>query len=459
MRLLLLFLITFQLGSFISSSVEAEESVELSSRLNIVVGKSLTLTIEEQSTDIIVGDPDVADVVIVGPNRLYVLGKSLGTTNVRVLGTDGVVLGIYDLVVGADLVEAERALQSAFPNHPIRVHSVNGGLRLSGSLPDQESIDRAMQIARSFLRNQLLQSGGGQSGSDGDAGGDLVINTLTISDPPQVYLSVQIIEVSRSVSQRLNSSLSQFEATVNSSGVQIAGGPLSTLNIAIDALSANGLARLLATPTLTAQSGETASFLAGGEVLIPSETADGGATTTEKEFGVRLTFTPQVLMGGSIRLQLEPEVSQIDELATATGSLPAFTTRRASTTVTLRDGESFVIAGLLQSNQTRGIDRLPGLGDIPVVGALFRDSALTDTATDLMIVVTPSLTRPISQISTLDLPTDDRRAASGWDFFAEGMQEVSTYTLEDALRGREITGSFGPMLQIGGNGAFTGVGE
>lgn len=414
-------------------------------RLLIVSGKSVVLSHDEEISNLAVGNAEIADVVILGPQSFYVLGKSLGTTNVQVFGPEGTVQGVYDLVVGADLQEAEQALHAAFPDHPIRAYSVNGGIRLAGSLPDASAIDRAIAIAQSFLRN--------------NASGELVINTLTISDPPQVFLSVQIIEVSRSVSQQLTSSLAQYDGTLTSSGFELAGGPLSSLTVQLEALSANGLARLLATPTLTAQSGEQASFLAGGEVPVITPDGNGGTQTEYKEFGVRLDFRPQVMNGNTIRLELEPSVSQIDSIATVDGNLPAFSTRRANTTVTLKDGESFVIAGLLQSNQTRGSDRFPVLGDLPIVGALFRDSVLNDTATDLMIVVTPTLTQPVTDVASIDLPSDDRSAATGWDFFGTGLQEVSTYRLEDALAGKSIEGAFGHVISMGAEGVMVGAGR
>lgn len=414
-------------------------------RLLIVSGKSVTLSRDLEIANLAVGNSEIADVVILSPKTFYILGKSLGTTNVQVFAPDGTVETIYDLVVGADLEETQLALHAAFPDHRIKAYSVNGGIRLAGSLPDTQAIERAIQIAQAFLRN--------------NPGGELVINTLTISDPPQVFLSVQIIEVSRSVSQQLTSTLGTLNGRLDSSGFELSGGPLSSLSIQLEALSANGLARLLATPTLTAQSGEEASFLAGGEVPVQTPTEDGGLQTEYKEFGVRLNFRPQVMNGNTIRLELEPSVSQLDSVATASGNLPSFATRRVNTTVTLKNGESFVIAGLLQSNQSRGSDRFPLLGDLPIVGALFRDSVLNDTSTELMIIVTPTLTQPVVDASSIALPSDDRRAASGWDFFGTGLQEVSSYRLEDVLVGKNIKGSFGHVLNIGAEGVMVGTGR
>lgn len=429
----------------------------LGERHLVVVGKSRIVELEVPFSEIIVGDPGIADVVVMNPNRLYLLGRALGTTNVQFLDEDGRAVHVIDLVVGADIAEAKGALDAAFPDHPIRVHSVNGGIRLSGSLPDEEAIERALAIAQTFLRND----GGAQTFLRNDGGaenGEQVINTLTVSDPPQVFLSVRIIEVARSASSELTSSLSRLSVEATNSDVgQWSLGPL---DFTLEALAQNGLARLLATPTLTAQSGQTASFLAGGEVAVPVPDGEGGTQIEFKEFGVRLTFTPKVIDASAIQLALEPEVSQIGLAGAEQGSESlTFTTRRANTTVTLASGESFAIAGLLQNNQARASARLPFLGDIPVIGALFRDSTLRDSTTDLLILVTPSLTQPTRDPASIPLPTDGRRAASGWDFFAEGNQEVSTYTLRDALGGRQINGFFGPMLSMGSQGAMTGSGR
>jgi pilus assembly protein CpaC len=423
------------------SGIVAQNDQAQSERMLVVVGKSQVIELDAAFSEVIVGNPNVADVVVMKPDKLYLLGKALGTTNVQFLGPDGEVVRILDLVVGADLGEADKALAAAFPDHKVHVHSVNGGIRLSGSLPDQDTIDRALEIAQNFLATQ----GGG--GSD-------VINTLSISDPPQVFLSVKIIEVARTAGQELTSSLSQLSVQGTDSSVD--QWTLGPLDFAIDALAENGLARLLATPTLTAQSGETAAFLAGGEVPITITDENGNETTSFKEFGVRLTFTPRVINGTSIRLELEPEVSQISAAAAQSVDVPSFTTRRANTTVTLEDGESFAIAGLLQNNKSRLSSRFPFLGDVPVIGALFRDSTLSDNTTDLLILVTPSLTQPTKDLSRIELPTDDRQAADGWNFFAEGKHEVSTYKLRDALNGLDIDGPFGPILEAGTEGVMRG---
>jgi pilus assembly protein CpaC len=423
--------------------VEAQAKPGHGERLLVVIGKSEVLDIDTPFSEIIVGNPNIVDVVVMRPDSLYLLGKSLGTTNVQFLGPEGQILQIIDLVVGADIGEAKTALDAAFPDYPLQVHSVNGGIRLSGSLPDEEAIERAMEIAQKFLR----------SGGEGDS----VINTLSMSDPPQVFLSVRIIEVARSVSQELSSSLSSL--SVEATDASVDQWTLGPLDFTLEALAQNGLARLLATPTLTAQSGETASFLAGGEVPVPVPDGEGGNTIQFKEFGVRLTFTPKVIDGKSIRLQLEPEVSQVEAAVNQSVDTPSFTTRRANTTVTLNDGESFAIAGLLQNNQTRISARFPFLGELPVIGALFRDSTLRDSATDLLILVTPSLTQPTADASSINKPTDDRKAAYGWNFFAEGKHEVSTYKLRDALSGKEIEGPFGPILNSGSSGVMRGAGR
>ena len=206
----------------------------------------------------------------------------------------------------------------------------------------------------------------------------------------------------------------------------------------------------MATPTLTAISGATASFLAGGEVPVVVA-ADGGSQVIYKTYGVTLEFTPYVQENGLIRLDLRPEVSVID---TSQGINPSFLTRRAQTTVELRDGESFVIAGLLQSEETRSVVGLPSLGELPVIGALFRNSTLKDNNTELLIVVTPTLTRPIPPNGSVNSPLENTQATQGADLFIDGRLERSTYGLVDLIRGTGVIGHYGPILSFGKPGAY-----
>jgi pilus assembly protein CpaC len=333
-------------------------------RLTLVLGKSEFVDFETPFATVVVGNPAIADAVVMSQQRFYLLGHSIGTTNVQVLDAEGNVVAIYDLVVGADIEELDRALSSALPNAAITVHSVNGRIRLSGSVEDDLAMSRALEIAANFSS-------------------DPVINTLIVRDPKQVFLKVQIIEAVRTVGQELGLDISTVNLSIGGESVQNyapmeqAASVTSafTLDANLRALVDNGLARYLAAPTLSALSGETASFLAGGETPIPVSTQDSSSITF-KEFGVRLNFTPQVMDGGLINLNLEAEVSQVDLSNSYTegdNTVPGFSTRRAQTTVELRNGESFVIAGLLQSSEIRGSSQYPWLGDVPIPGAAVQD--------------------------------------------------------------------------------------
>jgi pilus assembly protein CpaC len=240
------------------------------------------------------------------------------------------------------------------------------------------------------------------------------------------------------------------------SSVSISFDGIDTASTTIDAMVQEGTARYLATPTLTALSGQTASFLAGGEIPVPVSASDPGQVAY-KEFGVRLSFTPNVRENGMINLVLEPEVSQIDpnsSYASNGFSVPGFSTRRASTTVELRDGESFVIAGLMQSTELRGTIGLPAFSEIPVVGAFFRSSELSDKNTELLIIVTPSMTRPEPRGTSVETPMDRTRASRGAELFVDGKVERNVYGLRDLLGGEGVSGHFGPILTLNGQGAF-----
>ena len=411
-----------------------------SSSTIVIVGKSEFIDLDFEASTIVVGAVEKADVVLVTPRRIYILGKSLGTTNVQILDEDGVIRLLLDLAVSADVNEAQSAINKSLPGNKIHIHSVNGRIRLAGSVPDTLTEKRALDIAQSFSV-------------------DPVINTLQVSDPKQVFLQVRIIEAVRSFGQELGIDLPSVSSTLSAAkqlNSPLTGTLTLDINATVDAMVSRGLARYLATPTLTALSGETASFLAGGEVPIPVSSGDN-PTIVYKEFGVRLNFTPEVRANGLINLRLEPEVSQIDNTNSYSANgfeVPAFSTRRASTTVELRSGESFVKAGLIQSTEFRNTKAFPWLSQTPLLGPLFRKSSLKDSETELLIIVTPSLTRPVSNATKIITPMGDTRPSAGAELFVDGKIERSTYSLQDAINGKGISGNFGPTLSIGGKGAF-----
>jgi pilus assembly protein CpaC len=339
-----------------------------------------------------------------------------------------------------------------FTGGGIKVSSVNGRIMLSGSAADAATLDKAVMIARQF--------------------GPDPINTVQVMQPQQIMLEVRFIEVDRQASREFGvqwnmfgnktivnigdnqppgrlpitgvglnqSTQSQNVSPVVAAGVlsgtapfgflisQLAGGA-NPVNLSINALEQKGLARSLAEPNLVALSGDTASFLAGGEYPIPVAGSFGQVTVDYKKYGVGLAFTPTVLNRGLINLKIEPEVSQIDTthtIAVSTGvAVPALIVRRASTTIELRDGQSFMIGGLLQTNNQNQLDQLPWLGTVPVLGTLFSSKSYQQNQTDLAIIVTPHLVRPTRPGDELRTPADDSLPPNDVDYFLLGKTELT----------------------------------
>jgi len=409
--------------------------------VTVNVGKSEDVRTDQSLVDIAVGNPEVADVNPLTDHALSILGKKIGTTRVTVYGEGKKTVGIFDVEVSYDVsrLNAEIAHLTA---GGVKVSAVNGHILLSGTAPDAVTLDKVVTIARQFVPD--------------------VINTVQVMQPQQVMLEVRFIEASRQASRELGFqwnlfgggtvanignqvSASQLPLTNSSVGSAVAAGVLSgsppfgflvsqlaggknPLNVAINALEQKGLARSLAEPNLVALSGDTASFLAGGQFYVPVPGALGVVTFAPQSYGVGLSFTPTVLKDGLINLVIKPEVSQIDTNNTVTvagTSVPALILRKASTTLELRDGQSFMLGGLLQNTSNAVQDQLPWVGDAPVLGALFRSSQYQKNETDLVILVTPHIVRPLSPNVAVHTPLDDTLPANDIDFFLMGQAEVS----------------------------------
>ncbi|WP_370160915.1 type II and III secretion system protein family protein [Limimaricola soesokkakensis] len=417
-------------------------------KVAVPVGESRVFTTARDISHLVIGNPEIADVVLISPRSFYVLGQDLGQTNLQVFADEEIPVGLVDLEVTVDTTDLSAALRSAVPNADIRAESVNGRLRLNGTVPDAVALGRILEIAEQY-------------GSEG------VINALQVASPQQVFLEVRMIEASRDAGKSLGISIGGTNQGANgrvtvASGRGLTGDSIPfgsflaslvsdglNVDLVIEALEERGLARNLAEPTLAALSGETASFLAGGEVPIPVAEEDGKVTIQFKEFGVRLNFTPIVLNNGLINLTLEPEVSQVnfaDTFDTGLIELPSFTTRRASTTIELNDGQSFAIAGLLQRNNTRRQQQIPWLGEVPILGALFRSASYQKDETDLVIIVTPRLANPASPSRPLKTPLDYSTVTSESTFFLYGIQEISRGEMARELQERGIEAPFGHVI-------------
>jgi pilus assembly protein CpaC len=354
----------------------------------------------------------------------------------------------------------------------IRVSSSNGEVVLSGMAPDAVSADRAVSIAKSMVKT-----------------GEIV-NAMSVAPSQQVLLKVRFLEASRDAERALGvswfgSNASGTRGVSTGTGIPVtaapAGIPLfssagalagsttaapfatvlanlvsgsTNIDVMINALETKGLVRRLAEPDLTALSGDTARFLAGGEFPVPtavSTTTGAGVTPTIefKKFGVSLSFTPTVLNRGLINLRIAPEVSEIDPSVGVTISgttIPGLVTRNAQTTIELRDGQSFAIAGLLQNRGANNISQLPWLGSVPVLGTLFRSSAYLDHETDLVIIVTPHLVRPATPVDQLASPLDQRLHANDVDFFLNGQMEVKKRYNDYVNSGGDIKGPYGHII-------------
>ena len=443
-------------------------SVDSKLRLDadLPIGTSKLIDVKQIFNGVIVGDPSVADVVPLAKHKLYILGKAQGRTTVTIYDDNKDSIAIIDVEVGVDMPAVERAVRNVAPQADIRLSSANGRLRIGGTVADAPTVNRIMEVAAQF-------------------GSDKIINAMRVRNSQQVMLEVRFLEANRNADRELGvdwfatdgrrsvatgalqsaapfsngaPATFDFEGTGNSPfGVllaQVLDAGIS-VEVAIRALEQKGLARRLAEPNLVALSGQTASFLAGGEVPIPVAQNDGRVDVVFKEFGVRLSFTPTVLEDGVINLSLQPEVSQIDptvSVSFAGGVIPSFTTRKMETSVELRDGQSFAIAGLLQTVSTKNQTQLPWLGQLPVIGTLFRSSSFNKLETDLVVIVTPHIVRPAGADKKLRTPLDAARNSNDPEFFLLGVQEVDKKALKDFEHGAGVSGSFGHLIDLRAGG-------
>ncbi len=427
--------------------------------VSVYIGKSEDVRTDTSFIEITVGDPDVADVNPLTDRSLSILGKKSGTSRVSVYGEGKKLIGVFDVEVRYDTSMLASEIARRFPNAKLKVASVNGKILISGDSPDGPTVDKAVAIAKQF--------------------GPDVINSVRVLQPQQVMLEVRFVEATRqasrelgvqwnvftnnnSVTANLGNRLPAASLPVTAVGPTAIAGVLSgtapfgvlvgqmvkaglTTDVIINALEQKGLARSLAEPNLVALSGDTASFLAGGEFPVPVPGALGQVSIEYKRYGVGLAFTPTVLGDGLINLKIEPEVSQLDSshpVQVAGISVPPLIVRRASTTVELRDGQSFVIGGLLQSNGQNAISQLPWVGEIPVLGALFRSASYQKNETDLAIIVTPRLVRPSRPGDVIATPLDNTLPVNDIDLFLMGKIEMprSTARLLDDVQTREFAG-------------------
>jgi len=397
--------------------------------LELAVGRSLIVNSDQDIRRISLAAPDTADVLLLSPRQVYLTGKAPGATNLTLWGQGDAVMAVFDLDVSPDQTQLKRMLASVLPNERgIRVVTSGKTILLTGSVSSAPSLATALSLAETFAPGKVQ-------------------NLLSVGGVQQVMLEVRVAEMSRNVLQRFGINFSLMSGgnivhsmlgglTTYSAGAltptkdigavvspKLGGG--DTLTAFIDALKDNGLVKVLAEPNLICPSGKSASFLAGGEIPIPIPQALGTVAIEFKPFGVGLNFTPLVLESGRISVQVNPEVSELDySLGVTINSwqIPGLTTRRASTTVELASGQSFAIAGLIKDSTRESIKKFPGLGDLPVLGALFRSSEFRKNETELVIIVTPHLVKPLD-MARQTLPTDGFKEPTPYEFFVAGELE------------------------------------
>ncbi len=398
--------------------------------MQVPLNKSQVLRIDRPFAKVLVGNDDIADAMPTSISSVYVMGKAVGSTNLTILDHKGALVAVVDIVVGPDAQGLKRQLAELMPGEHIGVTVSNDALVLDGRVSSAGAAERASTIAETYAPKK-------------------VANLMTVDEPQQVMLEVRFAEMTRGTVKQLGiNSVNYGKAgpqtglvtpPVQASGLAVplinaASNPYTalasllgnSLQIRIDALEQQGLIHTLAQPNLVAMSGESASFLAGGEFPVPTGVDAFGRLSVEfKQFGVSLAFVPTVIGDGMINLSVAPEVSSIDDSAGVQISgvrIPGLKVRRAKTSLELRDGEAFAMAGLIQSDFNDTVKAIPLLGRIPLFGALFRSTYFNRNETELVIVVTPHIVKPV-RASQIALPTDRIVQPSDTDILLNGHSE------------------------------------
>jgi pilus assembly protein CpaC len=390
--------------------------------LDIEAGSGRLVSLAAPAASVFAADQRVAEVRPASPTSLFVLGVAPGRTTIAAIDDNGAAIAQYDVIVRTSsytAVQAQSAIARLLPGRGVHVATQSNGLLITGTVGNASDAEQAVQTAHDFV-------GPGQT----------VENRLSVLGSQQVNLRVRIAEVSRSVIRQLGinwsnlAGLGKYAAfgmvtrnplanTTVAASTAVASYVFPTadhfldLNAVIDAMAQDQLVHVLAEPNLTAMSGETASFLVGGEFPIPVAMQNNQISIDFKQYGVSLAFVPTVISGGRISMKVRPEVSALTTqgavqlgVGNSTIQVPALTVRRAETTVELASGQSFAIAGLLQDNTTMTGNALPGIGELPILGALFRSDSFQRNETELVILVTPYLVTGVSNPGQLKLPTD-----------------------------------------------------
>lgn len=390
--------------------------------LDVMVDKSVSVKLPAPAASVFIANPDIADIQMMNASTILVFGKKAGQTTLMANNNNGKLLAYRTVTVSHNLSDLRDALRTVIPGNKIKIESVPNGIVMTGEVADAAAVEDARRLAARYVPKD---------------GGE-IINRIQIRGNNQVQILVRFAEVSRAVDKRLginwvnaakfgtfafglvtgaaftasSSPETWTRPTTENDSNNILGVHTDSrrldVNGMIDALAKDGLVTILAEPSLTAMSGETASFLAGGEFPVPVPQSQSTISIEWKQYGVSLAFTPTIVGSQRINLHVRPEVSQLSDAGAVTigeVQVPALTTRRAETTIELGSGQSFAIAGLLNNNQSQSVNKFPFLGDIPILGPLFRSTRFQNNESELVILITPYIVRPATQES-LALPTD-----------------------------------------------------
>lgn len=390
------------------------------SGIQLALGKSRLYEYSESIVRVSVADAAIADVMVMNPKQIYLIGKKVGATNVFIWHKDNK-LSSLDISVGVDAGSVQGLLSQLLPSEKnLRVSSAGDSLVLTGQLTDSTKVQQAVLIAQEFTEKKVL-------------------NMTTTGHLPQVLLEVKIAEVDKTVADSIgvqaqgsNFSFNMLNGTVAPLGFAAsASGTIGSVNTWLQAQINSGLIKILAEPNIMAISGQDGEFLSGGIVYLPivQSTGTGGNVITlqPQNYGVGVKFTPTVLAEGRINLKVSPQVSEVQSqgitvtAGSSTTVFPSITTRQASTTVQLYDGQSFAIGGLIKNNVVEIISAFPGLANIPIIGALFRSSSFKADRSELLIVVTPHIVQPLN--GRPSLPTEKIIQPTSTEFFLEGKLE------------------------------------
>jgi len=440
-----------------------------SSRLKIQMNRAVVVESDAVFAELSIANPQIADISTLSDRTIYVLGKQPGRTTLTLLGPDGRLITNVEVQVTADVTELKERLREVLPGEQIEVRPASNGIVLSGTVSSAASIDRALDLAERYAPER-------------------VSNLMVLGGSQQVMLKVRFAEMNRSVRKSLSSSVGITGSAdggdigyVGGNGTYIEGDNLGNLfdgdpdtsvlrsgesagvfsfgigagsvqfAVLLEALETNGFVRTLAEPNLTALSGQAAEFLAGGEYPVPVSDEGGSISVEYKPFGIQLNFTPRVV-GKNINLRLNASVSGVDPTVTFSDgglTVAGFSTRSTSTTVEMHDGESFAIAGLLQDDFNSLKGQVPWLGDIPILGALFRSSEYERNQTELVIIVTAHLVSPTTG-EAFALPTDRVRPPTENELFLNGQVAVAKRPKSGAageVARQDFTGSYGYVME------------